>query len=54
MTTPQKGRIFISYRRIDTSYAAGRIYDRLGAHFGEDAIFMDVDTIEGGLDSIQG
>ena len=52
MTTPQKGRIFISYRRNDTSYAAGRIYDRLAAHFGEDAIFMDVEAIEGGLDFV--
>ena len=53
MTTPQKGRIFISYRRTDTSYAAGRIYDRLAAHFGEDAIFMDVEVIEGGLDFVK-
>jgi len=50
---PQKGCIFISYRRIDTSYAAGRIYDRLVAKFGEDAIFMDVDTIEGGTDFVK-
>lgn len=50
---PQKGRIFISYRRIDTSYAAGRIYDRLVAKFGEDAIFMDVDTLEGGVDFVK-
>ncbi|MBN1452447.1 MAG: SUMF1/EgtB/PvdO family nonheme iron enzyme [Anaerolineales bacterium] len=53
MTTLQKGRIFISYRRIDTSYAAGRIYDRLATHFGEDAIFMDVEVIEGGLDFVK-
>lgn len=46
----QKGRIFISYRRIDSAGYAGRIYDRLVAYFGEDAIFMDVDTIEGGTD----
>jgi hypothetical protein len=50
---PQKGRIFISYRRIDTSYAAGRIYDRLVAKLGVDAIFMDVDTIEGGTDFVK-
>jgi len=52
LTTSRKGRIFISYRRNDTSYAAGRIYDRLAAHFGEDAIFMDVEAIEGGLDFV--
>ncbi len=49
----QKGRIFISYRRIDSAGYAGRIYDRLVAYFGEDAIFMDVDTIEGGTDFIK-
>ena len=52
MTTPQKGRIFISYRRTDSAGYAGRIYDRLAPHFGEDAIFMDVDTIEAGLDFV--
>jgi hypothetical protein len=46
----QTGRIFISYRRVDSAGYAGRIYDRLAAHFGKDAIFMDVDTIEAGLD----
>jgi len=51
LTAPQqKGRIFISYRRADTAGYAGRIYDRLSAHFGEDAIFMDVDKIPAGLD----
>ena len=53
MTPPQKGRIFISYRRADSAGYAGRIYDRLADHFGEDAIFMDVDMIEGGLDFVK-
>lgn len=53
MTFPQKGRIFISYRRADSAGYAGRIYDRFVAHFGEDTIFMDVDTIEGGLDFVK-
>ena len=52
MNAPQKGRIFISYRRIDTSGYAGRIFDRLSVHFGKDAIFMDVSTIEAGLDFV--
>jgi hypothetical protein len=51
--TAQKGRIFISYRRADSAGYAGRIYDRLAAHFGEDAIFMDVNTIEAGLDFVE-
>jgi hypothetical protein len=50
LTAPQKGRIFISYRRADSAGYAGRIYDRLSAHFGEDTIFMDVDKIPAGLD----
>ena len=52
MTAPQSGRIFISYRRADSAGYAGRIYDRLAAHFGKEAIFMDVDTIEAGLDFV--
>lgn len=52
MTALQKGRIFISYRRADSAGYAGRIYDRLMAHFGKDAVFMDVDTIEAGLDFV--
>jgi formylglycine-generating enzyme required for sulfatase activity len=51
-SSSQKGRIFISYRRADSAGYAGRIYDRLVANFGDDAIFMDVDTIEGGTDFI--
>ena len=49
----QKRRIFISYRRIDSAGYAGRIYDRLVASFGKGAVFMDVDTIEGGTDFIK-
>jgi hypothetical protein len=28
------GRIFMSYRREETSYAAGWLFDRLSGHFG--------------------
>ena len=45
-----KGQIFISYRREDSAHAAGRLYDRLRQHFGKDRIFMDIDTIELGVD----
>jgi len=44
--------IFISYRRDDASYAAGRLYDRLAAHFLENQIFMDVDNLNPGVDFI--
>lgn len=53
MTASQEGRIFINYRRVDSDGYAGRIFDRLAAHFGEEAVFMDVDTIEAGLDFVQ-
>ena len=38
-------KIFLSYRRQDSAGVAGRIYDRLRQHFGDDAIFMDIDNI---------
>ncbi len=43
-------KIFLSYRRQDSAGVAGRIYDRLRARFGDDAIFMDIDAIPFGLD----
>jgi len=43
-------RIFLSYRREDSAGVAGRIFDRLRAHFGNDAVFMDIDTIPFGED----
>ena len=45
-------RIFISYRREDAPGHAGRLYDRLTAHFGQDQVFMDIDTIEPGEDFV--
>jgi len=44
--------IFISYRREDSAPYAGRLYDRLCAHFGSDQVFMDVDDIPPGADFI--
>ena len=43
-------KIFLSYRRQDSAGVAGRIYDRLRAHFGKDAVFMDIDSIPFGAD----
>ncbi len=43
-------RIFISYRRGDSAGHTGRLYDRLVDHFGQDQVFMDIDTIRPGLD----
>jgi hypothetical protein len=48
--TPQSAGIFISYRREDQPSFAGRLYDRLVTQFGRDRIFIDIDTIDLGLD----
>jgi hypothetical protein len=45
--------IFISYRREDAAGYAGRLYDRLAAHFGADRVFMDVEGIEPGVDFVE-
>jgi WD40 repeat protein len=43
-------KIWISYRRSDSEAMAGRIFDRLGAHFGKEAVFRDIDNIPVGID----
>jgi len=45
-------RIFISYRRGDSSANAGRICDRLRSQFGHANVFMDIDTLEPGVDFV--
>ena len=50
---PSLGRVFISYRREETAYAAGWLYDRLADHFGRDQIFKDVDSIQLGDDFVE-
>ena len=47
------GRIFISYRREDTAYPAGWLYDRLAERFGDDQVFKDVNSIELGDDFVE-
>ena len=43
-------RITISYRRADSDAIAGRIRDRLARHYGDRAVFMDIDNIPFGID----
>src|SRR5262249_46069285 len=43
-------RITISYRREDSGVLTGRIFDRLVAHYGRDAIFRDIDDVPLGVD----
>ena len=45
-------KLFINYRREDTAPYAGRLYDRLIAHFGADQVFIDIDQIEPGEDFV--
>src|SRR6266508_306274 len=47
------GRIFISYRREETAYPAGWLYDRLADRFGGGQAFKDVDSIQLGDDFVE-
>lgn len=44
------GSLFVNYRRNDSEGEAGRLFDELEKHFGEQAVFMDVSGIEPGQD----
>jgi hypothetical protein len=46
-------KIFISYRRGDDPAYAGRLFDSLQNAFGSDRLFMDVDSIEPGMDFLR-
>ena len=50
--TSDEGRIFLSYRREDSSGYAGRLFDRITQHFGKDRVFMDISDIEPGVDFV--
>src|SRR5215510_1204667 len=43
-------KIFLSYRRHDTSDITGRIFDRLEDHYGPRSLIMDIDSIPPGVD----
>jgi len=49
-TAPRHDRIFISYRRSDTTGSAGRLEDTLSRYFGEGRVFRDVGGIGPGED----
>jgi TIR domain len=51
-TAPDRGKVFISYRRRETAGHAGRLYDRLAQHFGDERVFMDL-RMEPGLDFVE-
>jgi hypothetical protein len=43
-------KIIVSYRRSDSETIAGRIRDKLVVHYGDDSVFMDIDSIPYGFD----
>ena len=49
---PGRGKVFISYRRRETAGHAGRLYDRLSEHYGDERVFMDV-RMEPGVDFVE-
>lgn len=49
----QDSRIFISYRREDSSGYAGRLHDALSNYFGSGKVFMDVEGIGYGADFVE-
>jgi pentatricopeptide repeat protein len=42
--------VILSYRRLDSGTFTGRIFDRLVASYGRDAVFRDIDSIPIGVD----
>src|ERR1700723_1722401 len=46
----KKPKIFVSYRREETRFAAGFIARGLASHFGDDRVVYDVDALNPGLD----
>jgi hypothetical protein len=47
------GKVFVNYRRNDSSASAGRLYDRLAARFPKNQIFIDVDNLDPGIDFVE-
>lgn len=49
----RRNKIFISYRREDSSAATGRLADLLKRKFGSRRVFMDIDSIDPGIDFVK-
>jgi hypothetical protein len=47
------GKIFLSYRRDDSGADTGRISDRLKREFGDNSLFIDVESIPPGVDFVE-
>ncbi|NJL93569.1 MAG: TIR domain-containing protein [Anaerolineae bacterium] len=46
-------RVFISYRRQDSEGYVGRLYDHLSQHLRPEDLFIDVDSLQPGVDFVQ-
>ena len=53
-TPTAASRVFISYRREESAYAAGWLFERLRTRFGAPNVFKDVDSIPLGDDFVEG
>ncbi|MEO7998438.1 MAG: toll/interleukin-1 receptor domain-containing protein, partial [Gemmatimonadaceae bacterium] len=51
--TGSRDKIFISYRRDDSSGHVGRLHDALVQQLGAASVFMDIDSIAPGADFVQ-
>jgi hypothetical protein len=49
---PSADRVFISYRREETAYAAGWLFNNLADRFCRSQIFKDVDSVEPGANYV--
>ena len=47
-TLADRPEVFMSYRRADTAWVAGRLHRDLSEHFGAKCVFMDVEGITAG------
>jgi len=45
--------VFLCYRREDTQDAAGRLHDRLVDAYGEERVFIDIDSVPLGIDFVE-
>lgn len=43
-------KIFISYRRAESGFVVGRIYDKLCDEYGKDFVFKDIESLQLGMD----
>ena len=53
MTGASRRGVFLSYRRDDTSEYAGRLHEGLARELGADRVFVDVASIEPGVDFVR-